>query len=97
MLGQRFQAHAPGAEAFQWNVQVCFQPWFAADQAFEDGSLSAKEAESPSRAREPEPEVPSAPLTQYEQDGKISLGDVIDLSGLGKMKSGRDEESEDEG
>jgi hypothetical protein len=40
--------------------------------------------------------VPAVPLTQYEQDGKISLGDVIDLSGLGRMKSGSDEESEDQ-
>jgi len=61
-------------------------------------SLSAKEAESPSRApqREREPEVPAEPLSKYEQDGKVSLGDVIDLSGLGALSRGTDEESGEE-
>ena len=61
-------------------------------------SLSAKEAESPSRApqREREPEVAAEPLSKYEQDGKVSLGDVIDLSGLGALSRGTDEESGEE-
>ena len=61
-------------------------------------SLSAKEAESASRApqREQEPEVPAEPLSKYEQDGKVSLGDVIDLSGLGALSRGTDEESGEE-
>jgi len=57
-------------------------------------SLSAKEGDSPSSHREPEPEIPAEPLTQYEQDGKMTLGDVVDLSGLGKMRPS-DEERED--
>ncbi len=59
-------------------------------------SLSAKEAESPSRAPEREPEVPAEPLSKYEQDGKVSLGDVIDLSGLGALSAGTEEESGEE-
>ncbi len=61
-------------------------------------SLSAKEAESRSHApeREKEPEVPAEPLSKYEQDGKVSLGDVIDLSGLGALSPGTDEESGEE-
>jgi len=55
-------------------------------------SLSAKEGDSASSHREPEPVVPVEPKTKYEQDGKISLGDVIDLSGLGKLKSSDDED-----
>jgi small subunit ribosomal protein S1 len=57
-------------------------------------SLSAKEGDSPAARREAEPEVLSEPLTQYEQDGKISLGDVVDLSRLGRMRS-KDEENEE--
>jgi len=59
-------------------------------------SLSAKEGDSPGTHREPEPQVAAEPKTQYEQDGKISLGDIVDLSGLGKLKSDDDEEFEDE-
>ena len=59
-------------------------------------SLSAKEAESPSQAPEPEPEIVVEPLTKYEQDGKVSLGDVIDLSGLGPLSDGSEEESGEE-
>ena len=43
-----------------------------------------------------EPEAPAEPLTQYQQDGKVSLGDVVDLSGLGELSSGVDEETEEE-
>ncbi len=57
-------------------------------------SLSAKEAGSPSRARERAPEVPAEPLTKYEQDGKVSLGDVVDLSGLGALARGTAGESD---
>jgi len=59
-------------------------------------SLSAKELEAPRADREPEIETPSEPLTQYQQDGKVSLGDVVDLSGLGELSSGGDEEPEEE-
>lgn len=59
-------------------------------------SLSAKELEAPRAEREPEIETPSEPLTQYQQDGKVSLGDVVDLSGLGELSSGGDEEPEEE-
>ena len=59
-------------------------------------SLSAKEAESPSHAPEREPEVAVEQLSKYEQDGKVSLGDVIDLSGLGELSRGTDEESGEE-
>jgi len=59
-------------------------------------SLSAKEGASPSSSpRQPQPQIPVEALTQYEQDGKISLGDVIDLSGLGKLKSIEDIEDEE--
>jgi len=59
-------------------------------------SLSAKEGASPSSSpRQPQPQIPAEPLSQYEQDGKISLGDVIDLSGLGKLKSIEDIEDEE--
>ena len=59
-------------------------------------SLSAKELEAPRADREPEIETPSEPLTQYQQDGKVSLGDVVDLSGLGELSSGEDEGPEEE-
>lgn len=62
-------------------------------------SLSAKglEASADEGDREPEaPEAPAEPLTQYQQDGKVSLGDVVDLSGLGELSSGVDEETEEE-
>ncbi len=59
-------------------------------------SLSAKELEAPRAEREPEIETPSEPLTQYQQDGKVSLGDVVDLSGLGELSSGGDEGPEEE-
>jgi small subunit ribosomal protein S1 len=59
-------------------------------------SLSAKSGESPSSPREPTPEVAVEQLTQYEQDGKISLGDVIDLSSLGKLRSGDEENGKGE-
>jgi 4-hydroxy-3-methylbut-2-enyl diphosphate reductase len=60
-------------------------------------SLSAKEGDSPSPHREAKPQAPAEPLTQYEQDGKISLGDVVDLSGLGKMKDEDEDEETEEG
>ena len=46
-------------------------------------SLSVKEAESPSTpSAAAEPEVPVEPPTQYQQDGTISLGDVVDFGGI---------------
>lgn len=62
-------------------------------------SLSAKGLEASTGEGDPEPEAPEAPaepLTQYQQDGKVSLGDVVDLSGLGELSSGVDEETEEE-
>tara|TARA_B100000949_G_scaffold219059_1_gene217952 strand:- start:76 stop:1926 length:1851 start_codon:yes stop_codon:yes gene_type:complete len=62
-------------------------------------SLSAKGLEASAGKGDPEPEAPEAPaepLTQYQQDGKVSLGDVVDLSGLGELSSGVDEETEEE-
>ena len=59
-------------------------------------SLSAKELEAPRDEVEPETETPSEPLTQYQQDGKVSLGDVVDLSGLGELSGGGDEGPEGE-
>ena len=62
-------------------------------------SLSAKGLEASADEGDPEPEAPEAPaepLTQYQQDGKVSLGDVVDLSGLGELSSGVDEETEEE-
>ncbi len=62
-------------------------------------SLSAKGLEASAGEGDPEPEAPEAPaepLTQYQQDGKVSLGDVVDLSGLGELSSGVDEETEEE-
>ena len=59
-------------------------------------SLSAKGLEAPADEGDPEPEAPAEPLTQYQQDGKVSLGDVVDLSGLGELSSGVDEETEEE-
>ncbi len=57
-------------------------------------SLSLKEGESPSHAAPPTPQEPVEPQSQYQQDGKISLGDVIDLSGLGTV--GRADDGDDE-
>lgn len=59
-------------------------------------SLSAKGLEASADEGDPEPEAPAEPLTQYQQDGKVSLGDVVDLSGLGELSSGVDEETEEE-
>jgi len=59
-------------------------------------SLSAKGLEASADKGDPEPEAPAEPLTQYQQDGKVSLGDVVDLSGLGELSSGVDEETEEE-
>jgi small subunit ribosomal protein S1 len=60
-------------------------------------SLSAKGLEASADEGDPEPEAPAEPLTQYQQDGKVSLGDVVDLSGLGELStSGLDEETEEE-
>ena len=65
-------------------------------------SLSAKGLEASAAEGDPGPEAPAAPeapaepLTQYQQDGKVSLGDVVDLSGLGELSSGVDEETEEE-
>ena len=59
-------------------------------------SLSAKGLEASADEGDPEPEAPEEPLTQYQQDGKVSLGDVVDLSGLGELSSGVDEETEEE-
>ena len=62
-------------------------------------SLSAKGLKASTGEGDPEPEAPEAPaepLTQYQQDGKVSLGDVVDLSGLGELSSGVDEETEEE-
>ena len=59
-------------------------------------SLSAKGLEASADEGDPEPEAPAEPLTHYQQDGKVSLGDVVDLSGLGELSSGVDEETEEE-
>ena len=59
-------------------------------------SLSAKGLEASADKGDPEPEAPAEPLTQYQQDGKVSLGDVVDLSGLGELSSGVDEETKEE-
>jgi len=59
-------------------------------------SLSAKAGESLSVPSAAPPAIPAEPLTKYEQDGKISLGDVVDLSGLGKLRSGDEETGEGE-
>ena len=59
-------------------------------------SLSAKGLEASADEGDPEPEAPAEPLSQYQQDGKVSLGDVVDLSGLGELSSGLDEETEEE-
>ncbi len=65
-------------------------------------SLSVKGLEASAAEGDPGPEAPEAPeapaepLTQYQQDGKVSLGDVVDLSGLGELSSGVDEETEEE-
>ncbi len=66
-------------------------------------SLSVKGLEASAAEGDPGPEAPAAPeapaepLTQYQQDGKVSLGDVVDLSGLGELStSGLDEETEEE-
>ncbi|MBU91160.1 MAG: 30S ribosomal protein S1 [Acidobacteria bacterium] len=59
-------------------------------------SLSAKELEASRDEVEPEAETPSEPLTQYQQDGKVSLGDVVDLSGLGELSGGGEEGPEGE-
>ena len=59
-------------------------------------SLSAKGLEASADEGDPEPEAPAELLTQYQQDGKVSLGDVVDLSGLGELSSGVDEETEEE-
>ena len=59
-------------------------------------SLSAKGLEASADEGDPEPEASAEPLTQYQQDGKVSLGDVVDLSGLGELSSGVDEETEEE-
>tara|TARA_B100000586_G_scaffold217977_1_gene164979 strand:- start:1320 stop:2384 length:1065 start_codon:yes stop_codon:yes gene_type:complete len=59
-------------------------------------SLSAKELEAPADEGDPEPVAPPEPLTQYQQDGTVSLGDVVDLSGLGELSSGADEGTEEE-
>ena len=74
-------------------------------------SLSAKEGDSasstsggaPAVAAAAAPAVPSSPsepLSKYEQDGKMSLGDVIDLSALSfgkdKDKDKGDDDSEEE-
>ena len=61
--------------------------------------LSVKEAESPSKPTEAEPEIPVEPPTQYQQDGTISLGDVVDFGGFeepeGKVAEGEEEDEED--
>ena len=59
-------------------------------------SLSAKGLEASADEGDPEPEAPAELLTQYQQDGMVSLGDVVDLSGLGELSSGVDEETEEE-
>ncbi len=62
-------------------------------------SLSVKGLEASAAEGDPGPEAPEAPaepLTQYQQEGKVSLGDVVDLSGLGELSSGVDEETEEE-
>jgi small subunit ribosomal protein S1 len=60
-------------------------------------SLSAKEAESPTPGRAHEPVEPPEPQTQYEQDGKMTLGDIVDLSGLSsRAKRRRDEHLDDD-
>jgi 4-hydroxy-3-methylbut-2-enyl diphosphate reductase len=57
-------------------------------------SLSAKEGDGSSSGHAPEPVVPAEPKTQYEQDGKVSLGDVIDLSGLSLGPRDKDDDEE---
>jgi small subunit ribosomal protein S1 len=60
-------------------------------------SLSAKEAESPTPGRAREPVEPLEPQTQYEQDGKMTLGDLVDLSDLSpRAKRRRDEHLDDD-
>jgi small subunit ribosomal protein S1 len=60
-------------------------------------SLSAKEAESPTPGRAHEPVEAPEPQTQYEQDGKMTLGDIVDLAGLSsRAKRRRDEHLDDD-
>jgi small subunit ribosomal protein S1 len=60
-------------------------------------SLSAKEAESPTPGRAREPVEPLEPQSQYEQDGKMTLGDLVDLSDLSpRAKRRRDEHLDDD-
>ena len=59
-------------------------------------SLSLKEGESPSPAAAPEPQETEEQQSQYQQDGKISLGDVVDLSGLGSASQVDTEGDEEE-